>query len=324
MIHSAFQSIKHLSGFTPPLSKQGKRYATYGDSVLRERLLRSAIERDELDLTGYVARVGSRENHARVVRILDLPRFCSLPINIYDGGNLEDHSLSTILESVIGECALNKCEEFIAAVVRLLEDRDLGGEIAEQKEGVISLPVVREDLETAVPETSNVVAFVYEWAASRGHDEPVITWSRHSNGHCCKVSAGGATGEGCDTNKRKAKYAAFANWRKHLPVTGEVEISGSIAEDSTLAAEAVIEHKNPLTNSELKKSNDGSVDSVILIDDDVPYHTVVQDQIRHLSEVPFNHDCLKTEDDIDQESKATVKLESFPSMNSVILQSILG
>lgn len=39
-MHEIFASIKHLAGFTPPLSKDGKRLATYGDAVIREAVLR--------------------------------------------------------------------------------------------------------------------------------------------------------------------------------------------------------------------------------------------------------------------------------------------
>lgn len=348
-MHSIYNSIAHMSGFTPPLSKRGKELATYGDAVLRERVLRRLVQANFNDLTLRVSHICGRDNQAKVVTEIELANVCALPIGHYvSGSNLEAHTLSTILESVVGECALNGGEQFIDAIVTLLCEEasvpTIGG-TAELKEGLVATTEEKPSVQSvhvtkAVVGPHEAISLVHEWAAKAGHDKPVVIWTTEGDNHCCKVTVANFETTASETSKRKARQIAFnAIWDRI-----DASESNVIVPDTDLSARAEVEpgcvsdtqsaERPDSVGDSLKAAEIDLADQVRDItqenhEEETPYKDWVKEVVKDIPDFVCHHLNLDTEDEAGRNgmngaSAGVKELSSPPPVDMAFLHTILG
>jgi len=208
-----FKTIERLPGLTPPLSQQGKRLATYGDAVIRERVMKILIRRGEPDISAAASQILSRGNQAQLVRQLDLFQICAMPIAWYTGNGPDwnEHTVSTVLESVVGEAVLGGCEDFATGVAQRLVD--LYDRTAGNNPVQVSQEGDREalvDLKSSPPESGeDKISSVYQWAARNGQ-KIAVKYRSGGAGYECRVDAGSRSSTGTGKSKKEAKRLAFA------------------------------------------------------------------------------------------------------------------
>lgn len=210
-----FKTIERLPGLTPPLSHQGKRLATYGDAVIRERVVKILLRRGDTDISAAASQILSRGNQAQLVRQLDLFRICAMPIAWYTGSGPDwnEHTVSTVLESVVGEAVLGGCDDFATGVAQRLVDlydSTVGSNpIQVSQEGGCEALV---NPKGSAPESGeDRISSVYQWAARNGQ-KVTVKYRSGGAGYECRVDAGSRSSTGTGKSKKEAKRLAFATF----------------------------------------------------------------------------------------------------------------
>jgi len=225
-MHNVFRTISNMGGFTPPLTAKGKRLATYGDAVLRAEVMRILITTDEGDLSVRANIVLSRSVQAELVRELGLIDFVSLPIGFYAGKDvLEEHAVATILESVVGECALCGNTKFATDVARMLISISYGKEPVAPElpydggglpSGKETVDDVSEDNFNAAGGHDDNVSWLYQWAAHAKQSVTVNFGAANNGDHACNITVAGREVTGRHNSKRGAKRDACSQMRELL------------------------------------------------------------------------------------------------------------
>jgi len=209
-MHEIFRHLGGMWGFTPPLSPQGKRLATYGDALLRAAVLRILLVEDVEDMSRGVSHILSRSSQAKFVTGSGLLDLVSLPVSYYAGGELEEHSLSTVLESVVADAHVAGYTNFVDEVARELVLAS-GGQ--NRKDVPVELGQHVDSIRGTEPAGSvkrDAISEVYVESRKRGYDEPIVTYGTDGESHTCHVTVGSMSELGRDRSKRKAKAQAFA------------------------------------------------------------------------------------------------------------------
>lgn len=272
-----FRTIERLPGLTPPLSPQGKRFATYGDAVIRERVMRILIKRGETDLSAAASQILSRSNQAELVRQLDLFMICAMPIAWYTGNGPDwnEHTVSTVLESVVGEAVLGGCDEFATGVAyRLIDLYDN----SVPNHSPIEVPQKGQseflaDAEPVANDGEDKISSVYQWAARNGR-KVAVKYRSTSAGYECRVDAGSISSTGTGKSKKEAKRLAFAYFRcdvEEVPLVDDGdndEVFGASAHANNVLNDTE-EERDP-GNPGFSESTEGHFDILAFVEEHAP------------------------------------------------------